>query len=183
MSVPGSRREIEVLHRGGALGLVLCALAAALASPLVSAQAMRDPTLAPPEARPAVAASTAAAASAARAATDSVNVIVREGQPHVAVGTRLYRQGDTLGQARIERITETEIWLREGGVLRKVPRFAGVERRVALPDCLPAPPPAPAASDPATVPAVTKAPRVARAKPRQAEKTASPQIQCNPVGP
>lgn len=147
------------------------------------AQALRDPTQAPPEARPAAAASGATAGSAARAASDVVSVIIRDGQPYVASGTRLYRQGDILGQARIERITETEIWLRESGAVRKVPRFAGVERRVALPDCPPAPVPSPAASEAAAVPAVTKAPRVARAKPRPAEKTSAPQIQCNAVGP
>ena len=34
-----------------------------------------------------------------------------------------------LGRARVERITETEIWLREGQALRKVPLYAGVQRR------------------------------------------------------
>lgn len=164
-------------------GCVLMAMVAAIVAPLTQAQALRDPTLVPAEARPAVAASAAAAASQAKSASDSVSVIIRDGQPHIASGTRLYRPGETLGQARIERITETEIWLKEGGVVRKVPRFAGIERRVALPDCPPAPLPSPVASEPATVPAVTKAPRVARAKPRQAEKTSAPQIQCNAVGP
>lgn len=166
-----------------ALAVALLGLCVGLAVWPAGAQALRDPTQAPPEARPAVAASGAAAPSAARAASDAVSVIIRDGQPHVASGTRLYRQGDTLGQAKIERITETEIWLREGSAVRKVPRFTGIERRVALPDCPPVPAPAPAASEPATVPAVTKAPRVARAKPKSAEKTSAPQIQCNAVGP
>lgn len=166
-----------------AFALVLVLSALWVHTPGVLAQTLRDPTVAPAEALPAVAASAAAAASAARAASESVNVIIRDGQPYVASGTRLYRPGDTLGQARIERITETEIWLKEAGAVRKVPRFAGIERRAALPDCPPAPSPSAAASEPATVPAVTKAPRVARAKPRPAEKTSAAQIQCQAVGP
>jgi hypothetical protein len=39
--------------------------------------------------------------------------------------------GQKVGNARLERITETEIWLREGRALRKVPRFGGIQRRVA----------------------------------------------------
>jgi hypothetical protein len=38
-----------------------------------------------------------------------------------------------LGQARIERISETEVWLREAGQLKKISVFSGVQRRVAEP--------------------------------------------------
>ena len=60
-------------------------------------------------------------------------VIVRDGKPFLVVGTRLLAQGQKLGDTRVERITETEIWLREGGQLRKVPRFAGVQRQTSKP--------------------------------------------------
>ncbi len=60
-----------------------------------------------------------------------MSVIVRNGRPYLVVGTRLYAAGEKLGQARIERITETEIWMREGGVRRKVPLFVGIQRRAA----------------------------------------------------
>lgn len=89
------------------------------------AQSLRDPTLAPVEAG---VAGVPAAANSLRVESGSANVIVRDGRAHLVVGTRLYAQGEKLGQARIERITETEVWLREGGELRKVPRFAGIER-------------------------------------------------------
>ena len=59
-------------------------------------------------------------------------VIVRDGQSYVVAGTRLIAQGQMLGDARIERISETEIWLREGKSLRKVQRYAGIQRK-ALP--------------------------------------------------
>ena len=90
------------------------------------AQSLRDPTV-PPAA--------AGLSSPDRAAILSgiepgaMTIIVRGGRPYLAVGTRLYAQGQNLGQARIERIGETEIWLREGGVLRKVQQFSGIQRR------------------------------------------------------
>ncbi|NDP40472.1 MAG: hypothetical protein GZ093_17300 [Rhodoferax sp.] len=98
---------------------------------VVSAQSLRDPTLPPVDAGVPGAPAAPGAPSIASSAT---TVIVRNGRSYLAVGTRLYAQGAKLGQARIERITETELWLREGGVLRKVPLFDGIERRaVAAP--------------------------------------------------
>ncbi|MBU0588408.1 MAG: hypothetical protein KJ852_04590 [Gammaproteobacteria bacterium] len=68
------------------------------------------------------------------------SVIVIDGHPHVIIQTRLYAQGQKFGQAVIERISETEVWLREGGQLRKVPMYAGIERSNVLPaadtDCV-----------------------------------------------
>jgi len=58
-----------------------------------------------------------------------MTIIVRNGRPYLAVGTRLYAQGEKLGAARIERITETEVWLREGRELRKISQFHGIVRR------------------------------------------------------
>jgi hypothetical protein len=60
-------------------------------------------------------------------------VLVRQGVPYLVVGTRLYAKGQKVGQARIERITETEVWLREAGALRKVPVFGGIQRQVSKP--------------------------------------------------
>ena len=58
-----------------------------------------------------------------------MTIIVRNERPNLVVGTRLYAQGQQLGKARIERISETEVWLREGGVLRKISQFTGIQRR------------------------------------------------------
>lgn len=91
---------------------------------LVNAQSLRDPTLPP------AAAGLAATGPGASDEQAAMGVIVRDGRPYLVVGTRLYAQGQKLGQARIERISETEVWLREGGVLRKVPQFAGIQRRM-----------------------------------------------------
>lgn len=99
----------------------------------LSAQESRDPTLAPPEAG-GVAGGTAPASPLGG---EGMAVVVRNGKPFLVVGTRLYAPGQKAGQLRIERITETEVWVREGGELRKVPRFAGIQRNVAkaAPQC------------------------------------------------
>ena len=89
------------------------------------AQSLRDPTLPPLDAGVAVRPSATRSVSFDSNAT---TVIVRNGRRYLAVGTRLYATGEKLGSARIERITETELWLREGGVLRKLPFFEGIER-------------------------------------------------------
>lgn len=59
------------------------------------------------------------------------SVIVQSGKPYLVVGTRLYAVGQKVGNATLARITETEIWLQEGKHVSKVPRFAGIQRRVA----------------------------------------------------
>lgn len=131
-------------------GLLLC-----LAVSLAGAQSLRDPTLPPVEAgMPGAAAS----GTSMRLEPGSTSVIVRGGRPYLVVGTRLYGQGEKLGQARIERITETEVWLREAGQLRKIARFSGIERHAT---------PAPAAGAGCTTGSLTKRPPV---KARRAAK-------------
>ncbi len=93
----------------------------------VPAQGMRDPTL-PPEG----AGSDYLGSPIARPAGiegGAFTIIVRNGVPSLVVGTRLYSRGQKLGNATIERIAETEVWLREGRVLRKVSQYQGIERR------------------------------------------------------
>ncbi len=91
----------------------------------VVAQEQRDPTAAPVEANSA-AAGVAADTNAAPAQGSSV--IVRDGTPYLVVGTRLVAVGQRVGNRTLERITETEVWLREGRSLQKLPRFEGVVR-------------------------------------------------------
>lgn len=105
-------------------GLLICLVL--LASASLEAQTLRDPTVPPGSGAGGV-------AVPSRSTPGGWSVIVVDGRPHVAVGTRLYAEGQTLGRARIERITETEVWLREGRELRKVPLYAGVLRRSVPP--------------------------------------------------
>ena len=103
---------------------VISALAFLLPLGQLAAQSLRDPTL-PPAAAGLVSPELAGKAASPEPA---MTIIVRDGRPYVAVGTRLYAQGEKIGQARIERISETEVWLRQGGLLRKVAQFPGVQR-------------------------------------------------------
>lgn len=95
----------------------------------MGAQELRDPTLPPSE----MGVGPGMKADAGPAGAQGMAVIVRDGKSFLVVGTRLYAPGQQWGAARIERITESEVWLREGKVLRKVARFAGIERRAAAP--------------------------------------------------
>lgn len=109
-----------------------CLLALCAQLGWADAQSLRDPTVPPAEAG--LAGSGAAGTLPAGNEPGSMGVLVRDGRPYLVAGTRLYAQGQKLGAARIERISETEIWLREGGVLRKVPLFADIQRHtVTLP--------------------------------------------------
>ncbi|MBV8035722.1 hypothetical protein [Roseateles sp.] len=100
----------------------------------------RDPTAWPPALRSALAA--AVPASAASGAEDDRairQVVFAEGRGYVVQRGRRHGVGERLDGARIERITEQAVWLREAGQLRREPLYGGVEKRP------PAPPP-PAAS-------------------------------------
>ncbi len=103
-----------------AAGVLVCSFDA------VFAQSLRDPTV-PPAAPGAWASGTAAD----RLGIGPEAIIVREGHPQLVIGSRVYAPGQKIGGARIERITETELWLREDGVVRKLARFPGVARSTA----------------------------------------------------
>lgn len=103
------------------------ALAAFCAMGLVCAQDSRDPTRPPST----VAASPGASAAPAELGSSGFTVIVRNGKPFLAVGTRLYAPGQKIGALKLERITETEIWLLDGKELRKIPRFPGIQRKTS----------------------------------------------------
>jgi len=97
----------------------------------VLAQPLRDPTVPPAAAAPYAPSAMGDAARTLTVQPGAVALLVREGVPYLVVGTRLYGKGQNVGPARIERISETEVWLRENGVLRKVPVFGGIERRTS----------------------------------------------------
>ena len=104
---------------------------------MAQAQTMRDPTVAP-NAAGAVGPSSSFATGGAGLGVQgdpgvrAFTIIIRNGKPSLVVGTRLYVQGQKLGGETIDRITETEIWLRTGRVVRKVPQFPGIERHAPL---------------------------------------------------
>ena len=97
----------------------------------LDAQTVRDPTL-PPPVQSALAGS-AKKSSTAVLDTGPLTIIVRDGRRYVVLGTRLYAQGQKFGRLRIERISETEVWFLENGVVRKLSRFPDVQRRTVGP--------------------------------------------------
>lgn len=94
-----------------------------------AAQSLRDPTI-PPFGQ---AAPDGGSVPEQRGLHGPLSVIYVDGQRRLVAGTRTYAEGQMVGGARIERITETEVWLREGREVRKISNFVGVQRRV-VPD-------------------------------------------------
>lgn len=88
----------------------------------------RDPTEPPAQAFPVTGGGTNANPKTPWG-TDGTAVVVRNGKSYLVVDTRLYATGQKVGPWRIERISETEVWLKDGSVRRKVARFDGIERR------------------------------------------------------
>lgn len=102
--------------------LALCgAIAAAAAEPL------RDPLQPPAAARPAVPGGDAPAATPDAPVLRQILVV--DGRRFAVEGTRLRGVGERFGGARIERIGDDAIWLRDGAGLRRVPLFAGITRQ------------------------------------------------------
>ena len=99
----------------------------------VAAHSQRDPTLPPPPPKRPLT-SSEQVKTPIGIESGAMTIIVRNGQQYLVIGTLLYAQGDTVGPVLIVRITETEIWLSEGGTLRTVPLFPTIQRRaVELP--------------------------------------------------
>jgi hypothetical protein len=101
----------------------------------VVAQDARDPTVAPAE-------TSSATATASPVGAEGMTVLVRDDKTYLVVGTRLYAPGDKVGAFSVERITETQVWLRDTTKLIKVARFGGIERKSLppKPQCEPAHP-------------------------------------------
>ncbi len=113
----------------GALTAAIFWLAAG-ANPSTQAQALRDPTVAPAGV---AGAAHPGASAAGRSDGKPLSVMVVDGRAFVVSGSRLYAQGGKLGSATIERISETQIWLRDGKELRKVNLYSGVQRLPHVP--------------------------------------------------
>ncbi len=112
------KRHAAYLHAAYFLVAGLCAIQL----PLFAQE--RDPTAPPPE----VGAAAAGGVAQQPWGAEGMAVVVRDGKPLLVVDTRLYGVGQKVGSFHIMRITESEVWLREGKVVRKVPRFSGIQR-------------------------------------------------------
>lgn len=88
----------------------------------------RDPTAWPPALRGAL--GPASAAPGAEPGGQAIRqVVFAAGRGYVVQRGRRYGVGDRLDGARIERITEQAVWLREAGQVRREPLYGGVEKR------------------------------------------------------
>jgi hypothetical protein len=98
---------------------------------LVNAHSQRDPTVPPPFSE----AELAAIASETSIGIESgdMTIVVRNGLPYLVIDNLFYTEGDTIGPVQIVRITETEIWLSEAGILRKLSMFQSIQRRTVEP--------------------------------------------------
>ncbi|QJC58044.1 hypothetical protein HC248_03381 [Polaromonas vacuolata] len=98
------------------------------------AQSLRDPTQPPQLLTPITQSGGMSSASAnPQLVPNGISLVVRQGKTYLVFGNRLYAEGQQIGAARIEHITETEVWWREAGVLHKQQIFPGIERRTAEP--------------------------------------------------
>ena len=99
-------------------GMVLC-------SGTLAQDSSRDPMAPPP-----VATAAPGTPEPSPWGTDvGMSVIVRDGKAGLVVGTRVVHPGQKVGRWTLERISETEVWLRDGASVRKVQRFGGIQRR------------------------------------------------------
>jgi hypothetical protein len=119
---------ISTRHRSLFLALMVLALAAHLEA---HGQEVRDPTRAPPGAS--AQAPDAAKPDAASPFLEGTAIVLRDDKTYLASGTRLYTVGQQIGIYKIERITETEVWLRNGSQVQKIQRFEGIQRRAVQP--------------------------------------------------
>ena len=90
----------------------------------VAQDVARDPTVAPNST------GVTPGSAVSPAGVEGMTVFVRDGKPYLMVGARLYAPGDQVGNLRVQRITEKEVWFHDGSALIKVQRFAGIERNV-----------------------------------------------------
>ena len=123
----------------------LLALAAALGC--AAGAAARDPMSPPPEAQPP--APRASAADGSPVVATARHILIVDGKRYVVDAGRRRAVGDLLGGARIERIEENAVVVREAGALHRLPLYAGVIKRPSI-DGLPIKSASPAASAPRT---------------------------------
>lgn len=107
------------------------------------ARPLRDPLVAPVALQTAPSANAAAGAQAAPGAAQAAStrgapraarhIMIVDGESFVIEGGRRRSVGDMRGSARIERIEEQAIWLREAGTLQRLPMFGPAIRRATGP--------------------------------------------------
>jgi hypothetical protein len=113
----------------------LIALVLSFGCSLVNAHSQRDPTVPPPfsEVELAALASSELVETSIGIESGDMTIVVRNGLPYLVIDNLFYTEGDTIGPVQIVRITDTEIWLSEAGILRKLSMFQSIQRRTVEP--------------------------------------------------
>lgn len=113
-----------------ALAKLLALLALFAISP-TPARAQRDPTRPPEIINPVAVREGGASAPAAHSARQ---LMVVNGRRYVVEGTRFRGVGDKLGEARIERIEDAAVVVRDAAGTHRLPLYAGVSKRAVAQD-------------------------------------------------
>ena len=112
-----------------------CAVAGLLHATAVLAQAeLRDPTQVPTALRAPPAGEAAAAVSPDGVpAAAFQHIVMVNGRAFLVVAGRRLGVGDPLGNARITRIEDSAVWLKEAGITRRQGLFNGIEKKAEKP--------------------------------------------------
>ena len=104
----------------------LCVSGASEALGQAAGTALRDPTE-PPATYSASVGNTAAPVDRFKPG----HLVTVAGVRYLVWNSRRYVVGNSIDGSRIERISETEVWLRNADGLRKYPLFTGIEKRLS----------------------------------------------------
>jgi hypothetical protein len=109
--------------------------ALALAATVLPAAAQNAPRLRDPMVPPLAIARPANAGAADVAAEPPPapqQLLTADGRRYVVDGRRRLGVGDALGGTRIERITDSAVWVREGSTVTRLPFYGGVVKRTVV---------------------------------------------------
>ena len=129
----------HTLLQGSAMAAAVTFVATVMPAAAQSAPSLRDPMVPPLSiARPA--ANPGAFDVAPEPPPAPQQLLTVNGKRYVVDGRRRLGVGDALGGTRIERITDSAVWVRDGNTVTRLPFYGGVVKRTVVD----APPTAPA---------------------------------------
>lgn len=119
------------LPPGLTLAVALALVAAALPAAAQNASALRDPMVPPLSiARPA--ANPGVLDAAPEPPPTPQQLLTVNGKRYVVDGRRRLGVGDALGGTRIERITDSAVWVRDGNTVTRLPFYGSVTKRTVV---------------------------------------------------
>ena len=95
----------------------------------VSAQGVANPTSRDPTKSPAVFSISTGERAAPKSILKPRNIVIVGGTRYLVWNSRRYAVGESIDGARIEKISETEVWLRGAEGLQKFGLYTGIDKR------------------------------------------------------